>query len=30
MFKRKLEYLIVNHILNSELSYLLDNITTLF
>ena len=30
MFNRKLEYFIVNHILNSELSYLLDNITTLF
>ena len=30
MFKRKLEYLIVNQILNSELTYLLDCIITLF
>ena len=30
MFKWKLEYLIVNQILNSELTYLLDCIVILF
>ena len=30
MFKRRLEYLIVNETLNSQLTYLLNKIITLF